>query len=192
MESNYDNNIKTPDVLENPLKEPQPSRDSKTKDQHGPFRQHLENWMKSKNVHLGIIILSVFIVALLIFQAGMTVGFMRASYDRDWNNHYLENFGPGINNPINRMSESNRAPNDHGAFGKIISVSLPTVTILGPDTIEKTIVIAPDTIMRDMHDPVQPTDLVPNMNMVVIGIPNTQGQIEAKFIRILPPLPSNQ
>ena len=189
MEPTYN---KTPDVLENPLKDSKPSQNNQAKDHHGHFRQHLENWMRSKNVRLGIIILLVCIIALLIFQAGMTVGFMRASYDRDWNNHYLENFGPGIRNPISRMSESNRAPNDHGAFGKIISISLPTVTILGPDSIEKTIVINQGTVIRDMHNPVQPTELVPNMSMVVIGTPNNQGQIEATFIRILPPLPSNQ
>lgn len=200
MENPNKQDIETHDVLENPLKkklpgnhipslkdlEEDPKRAEPRNESGYSFSKWMRGWSNSKTFRVVLLIIFVLAVVVFIFQAGMTVGFMRASFDRDWNNHYLDNFAPGIRETLGNLPETNRIPNDHGALGKIISINLPTFIIIGSDNIEKAITINQNTIIRNMRQTVQPASLVPDMNVVVIGDPNGLGQINAKFIRIIP------
>ena len=54
------------------------------------------------------------------------------------------------------------------------------------DNTEKVILIKSDTKIQKMKADIQTTDLSMNDFIVVIGSPDSQGQIEAKFIRVMP------
>ena len=74
----------------------------------------------------------------------------------------------------------------HGIFGSIISIDNNNIIILDQDYFEKRIVISSDTAIRDNTKIIDISDLKVGDNVVIIGSPNEEGQIEAKFIRVIP------
>jgi len=85
--------------------------------------------------------------------------------------------GHGVLGPILQMTLLNDNTN---AFERILIVQ-------DRDNMEKSVIRHPETIITKNHDTVSIYDLQINMNIVVIGSPNEEGQIDAKLIRILPP-----
>lgn len=127
--------------------------------------------------------IGIIIVILLIFSAGITVGFRKASFGRAWGENYERNFGFRPNRPI---LGSDNFPNAHGAIGKIIKIELPTIIVQDKDNTEKVVLIKSDTQIQKMMSVVKTSDLAIDDYVVIIGSPNDQGQIEAKLIRIMP------
>jgi hypothetical protein len=127
--------------------------------------------------------IGIIIAILLIFSAGVTVGFHKASFGRAWGDNYERNFGMMSNRPV--FGDDN-FPNAHGAIGKIIKIESPTLIVQDNDNTEKVILISNDTKIQQGRTNVALTDLKIDDFIVVIGTPNTQGQIEAKLIRIMP------
>jgi len=128
--------------------------------------------------------IGIIIVALLIFSAGIAVGFHKASFGRAWGENYERNFGMRPNRPI--LGEDN-FPNAHGAIGKIIKIELPTIIVQdSKDNTEKVVLIKNDTQIQKMMTIIKASDLLVDDFVVIIGSPNNQGQIEAKFIRVMP------
>lgn len=137
--------------------------------------------------------LGILFVAFFIFQAGMFVGFNKGRFGRDWDDNFSRNFGPrgyAHMSMMNNLPEN--FPNSHGAIGKIIKIELPTIIVADKDNIEKVVLIKDDTEIRQMREEATKDDLRVDGYVVVIGTPNTEGQIEAKLLRILPsPFSSN-
>jgi len=127
--------------------------------------------------------IGIVIVAMLIFSAGVSVGFHKASFGRAWGENYERNFGMRPERPI--FGRDN-FPNAHGAIGKIIKIELPTIIVQDKGNIEKVVLIKDDTKIQKMMTSITASDLAVNDYTVVIGSPNEQGQIEAKLIRIMP------
>ncbi|MCX6751863.1 MAG: hypothetical protein NT161_03850 [Candidatus Nomurabacteria bacterium] len=88
----------------------------------------------------------IVIVAMLIFSAGIFVGFHKASFGRDWGDNYERNFGMRPDRP---MFGRDNFPNAHGATGKIIKVELPTIIVQDQDNTEKVILIKSDTQIQN-------------------------------------------
>jgi hypothetical protein len=147
------------------------------------FKQTIDKIFEHKAFKTLFISFGIFVVLLIVFQFGMVVGFHKATYGKDWNDHYMENFGPH-HGPLGNMPD--HIPGGHGTFGKIASINLPQLIISDRDATEKTILITGDTKIREFRNDILPTDLTPDMTIVAIGEPNDQGQIVAKLIRILP------
>lgn len=127
--------------------------------------------------------IGIVLVAMLIFYAGITVGFHKASFGHAWGENYERNFGMMQNRP---MFGQDNFPNANGAIGKIIKITLPTIIVQDRDNIEKVILIKSDTQIQKLRENITTNDLKVDDSIVVIGTPNEQGQIEAKFIRIMP------
>ena len=127
--------------------------------------------------------IGVVVIALLIFYAGVTVGFYRASFGHAWGENYGRNFGIGPNRPI---IGNDNFPNSHGAIGKIIKIELPTIIVQDKNNTEKVVLITGDTQIEKVRDSIAAENLAINDFVVVIGSPNSQGQVEAKFIRVMP------
>jgi len=134
--------------------------------------------------------IGIVIVVLLIFSAGVTVGFHKASFGRAWGENYARNFGMM---PNRQMFGRDNFPNASGAIGKIIKIELPTIIVQSKDNTEKVVLIKDDTKIQEMMSVVKASNLAIDDYVVIIGSPNKQGQIEAKLIRIMPlgmPTPS--
>ena len=154
----------------------------------------VKKYIPGRALRMALFGLAGVLILLFVFQAGMMVGFRKATFDRSWDEHYIQNFGPRGKHmgPIGPMP--GQFPNAHGTIGTIISVSLPTLIVEGPDKTEKVILVSDDTHIREMRNDLTAKDLAPDQTIVVIGEPNAQGQINAKFIRVLPavpPVPTN-
>ncbi len=127
--------------------------------------------------------LGIIIIVLLIFSAGVKVGFHKASFGRAWGENYERNFGMMANRP---MFGRDNFPNAHGAIGKIIKKELPTIIVQDRDNTEKVILLGNDTHIQKIKEQINQNDLQIDDFVVVIGTPNEKGQIEAKLIRIMP------
>lgn len=147
--------------------------------------------IESKTFRTIIYTIGVIALVFIIFQAGMVVGFKRASFGRDWGDNYATNFGSPLMGPQmmgQRFGDlNNNLPNAHGAIGKIISLDLPTIVVLDEkDNTEKSVLINDKTKIIEQRDIVGSSELKVDDYVIVIGNPNSSGQIEALLIRFLP------
>ena len=158
-------------------------------------KNKIKKVLNSKGFRVSTYALGNFVVAFLIFQAGMIAGFRKVSFGRDWGDNYTKNFG-SPHKDFRMMGQEfgdfRNLPNAHGAMGRIIKVELPTFVVSdGKDQTEKIIVVGDKTEIRRMRDIVSKDELKVDENVIVIGSPNSSGQIEAKLIRFIPnpPMP---
>lgn len=173
---------------------------------------NLNEIVKSKYFKWTLIIIGELILLLVIFNAGMFIGFKKANFSYQWGENYHKNFGgpregfmpgpmpiPGKGPGPDFMGED--FVNPHGTTGVILSISTstppsayqatstpaqtaPSLIIRGNDNTEKTVIIGADTIIRRNRDTITVNNLAGGEMVVVIGEPNNSGQIEAKFIRV--------
>ncbi len=130
--------------------------------------------------------IGILLVVVLIFEAGVMVGFHKASYSYASGNHYYEN----INGPRGMMPMGMRDrdfTSGHGALGKIIKITLPTITVETPEGNEKTITISDQTTIRRFRNTITSQELKVDDFIVVLGSPQSNGTIQAKLIRTTPP-----
>ena len=125
------------------------------------------------------------IAVILIFGAGVRVGEIKARYSYRWAENYHKNFaGPrgGFMGGDWRRMPRGEFIEAHGAFGEIIEFKDNGFVIKGRGDVEKIVVTTIETIvkkgMETMKDSLKVGDQV-----VIIGAPNGEGQIEAKLIR---------
>lgn len=135
-----------------------------------------------KRILFGI---GVLVLALLIFQAGLFVGFHKADFSYRFGDNYYRNF-EGRRGELMGMPKAD-FPNAHGAAGKVVKVSLPTLVVQDRDGIEKIILIKADTSIKKFKDDIKSAEIKVDDFVVVVGEPNDKSQIEAKLIRLLPP-----
>jgi hypothetical protein len=130
--------------------------------------------------------IGILIILMLVFSAGIFVGFHKASFGQAWGDNYERNFGTMPPRYGFDFGQDN-FPNANGAIGKIIKIQLPTIIVQdNKDNTEKVVLIKDDTQIQKMMISVKASGLSVDDFVVVIGDPNNQGQIEAKFIRIMP------
>ncbi|MFA6273999.1 MAG: hypothetical protein WC662_02455 [Candidatus Paceibacterota bacterium] len=156
------------------------------------IHEELEKVLKSKVLVKVLYIVGVVIIIGLIFSAGTFVGFHKASFGCAWGDNYYKNFGMGMSKigqggPMKNFGMMNDYfPNAHGVIGKILKIELPNMIVLDKDNFEKIIVIKNDTLVHQMREVVTVNNLKVDDFVTIIGSPNSQGQIEAKLIRIMP------
>ena len=150
---------------------------------------NFDNFFRSKSYGNLFKALSVLLAILIIFSAGLFVGYRKAEFSYHWSNNYYRDFG-GPHSPFGMMSGGDDAtPNPHGAFGTVVSVNLPSIAVKGPREAEKVIIIGPRTIVHLLRNLATSSDIHAGQSIIVVGEPDEQGQIQASFIRILPPPP---
>ncbi len=132
------------------------------------------------------------LVLSLVFGAGVVVGFKKASFSYKWGENYHRNFGGPRGGFFSDFSGRNFI-DSHGVFGQIIKIDAQAgsgqasaIVIKGSDNVEKIVSANERTVVTRFRDSLKLSDLKINDFIVVIGDPNNNGQIEAKFIRVLP------
>lgn len=130
----------------------------------------------------------IFVIALLIFQAGVFVGFRKASFSFQGGDNYYRAFGEERRGPMQGMMHEG-FPSAGGSIGRILTLALPTLVVEDRDGVEKTIRLSEDTVIRRGKDTLTPSLLKADDFIIVIGEPNAGAEIEAKLVRLLPPPP---
>ncbi len=150
-----------------------------------------KDFLQSKGFRRLLFGIGVFVVALLIFQCGMIVGFHKASFSYRMGDNYYRAFGTekGFTDkyPIQMEVMRGNFPDSHGAVGQIITVDLPTIVIEDTHNIEKAILVTEKTTIKKFKETLKKSDLKVDDYVTIIGSPNDKSEIEAKLIRILPP-----
>lgn len=139
----------------------------------------------SKALKRTAFILTGLIILIGVFALGMNVGFYKARFTDNWIKNYPANFANGTGVYPMPLPPPNGSFNNHGVLGTILSTDGKTVIIKDEADTEKTIVLSSDTAYRQDSKNLKAEDLKISQKIVVIGSPNEQGQIEAKFIRIV-------
>ncbi len=154
---------------------------------------NLKDFFGSKSRELKIVvgILGGIIVALMILQAGIFVGYRKAAFSYRLGDNYYQTFNGHRGNLMMGFPQDGSLPNSHGAIGKIVKIELPNFVVVDVAGVEKTILIESDTAIRKFRNEIKPNDLKVDDYVAVIGSPNDQSQIEARFIRVMPPPQSN-
>jgi hypothetical protein len=131
------------------------------------------------------------VIIMLIFGIGIIVGEKKAGFSYRWAEEYHRNFAGPREGFFGNWRSFPRGDfiDANGVFGQIIKIDGPTILIKGDDNVEKIIIVKDDTIIQRLRDTLKINDLKIDDFIVVIGQPNDSGQIEAKFIRLLPPPP---
>jgi len=153
--------------------------------------EEIKNMTKSHKLKMIIYIVAGFVILLFVFQAGMFVGFEKASFY----NKIGENYFHEINGNQNSIAGIQRGDLEsaHGAVGQIVQLKLPLIVIADRSGIEKTIQIASTTQIRDTDGDEKVDNLKMNDFVVVFGSPSssTDPILLARLVRILPPPPTN-
>lgn len=142
------------------------------------------NFFQSKTLRNILYGLGALIAVLAIFNFGMFVGYKKASFSYGWSENYDQNFAGPRKNIMGL--EDRYFTNDHGVAGQIIKIANGSVVIQGQDNVEKLVLVKSDTSIMRFREAIKLSDLQVNDYIVVIGNPNSNGQIEAKLIRIMP------
>ena len=144
---------------------------------------------KQKDVLKWIIVgLAGFAVVGLIFGTGMFVGGMKAKFSYRWAESYHKNFAGPKGGFIGDWQRPSFPAGDfieaRGAFGEIIQVNDAGFVVKGRGDAEKVIITAEDTVIQKGKNAIKKEELKVGDQIVIIGSPNEEGQIEAKLIRV--------
>ena len=147
------------------------------------------NFIKSKKVTVLMAVLFGLAILMGTFSMGVAVGYRKAKFSYAWGENYHRNFGAPRGGFLRNFSQDFMGKDfigAHGTFGQIIEVKDSELAVRGKDGVEQIVKISVDTDIRRFQDSIQTGDLKTDEFIVVIGEPNDQGQIEAKFIRVMP------
>lgn len=149
---------------------------------------NIKEYIKSQSFRGILVGISIAIAILVIFQAGIFVGFRKASFAYRFGDNYYRGFDRKVPAPFGFPLKDNFR-SSHGAVGEVVSISLPTLVVVGPDSIEKTVIIDTSTLIRKFDTELKSTDIKVGDFLVAIGESNDNSQIQAKLIRMLPEPP---
>ncbi len=150
----------------------------------------IKTYIRSQSFKGVLIGIAIAIIALLIFQAGIFVGYRKASFAYKFGDNYYRAFDRRPPSPFG-VPMLGKFGTTHGAAGQVMSISLPTFVVAGPDSVEKTVLVGTCTLIRKLDSEVKPEDIKTGDFLVVIGEPNEDAQVQAKLIRILPEPPTH-
>ncbi|MES2409769.1 MAG: hypothetical protein V4509_05740 [Patescibacteria group bacterium] len=150
------------------------------------LKEKMSQVSKSKYFNQSLIAIGLVIWTGLILQLGMFIGYQKASYFFKYGDNYYKNLRGGRPMPMGLNDDD--LPRSHGAIGRVIQVTLPTFIVEDEDGMEKIISTNDRTIVRNVEMLASTSKISQNDMVVVVGSPNEKSEIEAKLIRILPPL----
>ncbi|MBP7804605.1 MAG: hypothetical protein KA052_00065 [Candidatus Pacebacteria bacterium] len=144
--------------------------------------------IQSKKFHRILACVLIGFITICVFTLGVQVGIMKAGFNYQSGDNYYRTFGP--KGPHHMATVSPNMSEVHGVSGEIVSIKLPFIIVADDDLTEKTVVISEKTILRKLRNTITSSDLAVNDYIVIIGEPGENSvNIEAKFIRVLPPPP---
>lgn len=150
-----------------------------------------------KPVKIIACVIGAFLVAIIIFAAGMGVGLRKARYSYQWGQNYERNFlggrqgmmggnnwGGGMMGGIRDQFEGRGFRNANGLAGTIISIADNNIVVKDKDGKENTVAVTDQTLIRSQRNNLKLSDLKQNDQVVVMGNPGDNGVINATLIRV--------
>lgn len=147
----------------------------------------INNFLQSKGFKIAALSIGCFAVLLLAFGLGVFVGEQKANFSFRWAEQYHRNFaGPagGFFQEFARPGEEFLESN--GTIGQIMQINENQIIVKGKNDIERVVNIGDKTIIKYQNQNMAISDLKTEDDVVIIGNPNKDGQLEAVLIRVMP------
>lgn len=146
----------------------------------------MQDFLKAPKTKTLLWILCSILVVLVSFGVGIIVGYHRAIFASGWDENYYRNFY-GASNSGFIMGIGPEAPppfNAHGVAGEVIDVGPSMLSVEDSAGNEQSVFVASATPIREMDNTVSLTAVEVGDRVTIIGEPNDDGQVEARFIRV--------
>lgn len=145
----------------------------------------MSNFLESKIVRTTLWILGGLIVLVVVFGLGITVGYDRAGFASGFDRNYFRIFyGAAPGGPIGLMAPP-MPMSIHGVVGTVIDLSTSSISVKNRQGNEQSVAVSSGTDIRNGNGNIMIGDIVVGDQIAVIGGPNSEGQIDARFIRVL-------
>ena len=150
----------------------------------------IKDIIKSNTFKKAIYIIGGLFILLFVFQAGMFVGFQKASFSNGIGEMYFRQMRGGGNNMMG-IQRDNFA-NAHGAIGNIVSINGLNIVVEDRDGVDKTVKISSSTAVKGLNGENTINDLKTGDFIVVFGSPSDKDLVvDARLVRVLPPPPES-
>lgn len=158
--------------------------------------------IQSKAFKITAAMIGVFLVLVIVFGAGVSVGLRKARFSADFGRNYEKNFmgsrfdggrggmmgagqrGGGGMMGFARDFEGRDLRNGHGLAGSIISIDNNNLVVKDRDNKENTVMVTERTLIKSRMDDLRVSDLKAGDQIVVMGNPGDNGTINASLIRV--------
>jgi uncharacterized membrane protein len=140
-----------------------------------------------KVIKIILIVFGALIIFLAIFTAGMAVGFRKAMFSYQWGENYHRLFGGPRKGWGGDMRGSDFI-SSNSVVGSVIKFASGTLYVKGLDNVERSVLITSSTTMQSGRSSIKASELKADDKIIILGVPSSTGQIEAKLIRIMPSL----
>ena len=142
--------------------------------------------LQSKTIRWILIALGGLVFVLGAFSIGVRVGYQEARFSYEWGARYERDFGGPPRGFFGFFGGGPRVLiSAHGALGTVTDTASSSFSVIDEDNILKDFVVSSTTFFRAPRSPAQFSDLHVGDQVIVIGMPDSQGRIEAKFVRIV-------
>jgi len=155
------------------------------------FSEKIKKIVKSENFKISVYVLAGILVLLFVFQAGMFVGFKKASFSFGMGENYFREMNGRQNDPMMGLQRGDFG-NAHGAIGQIVGLNLPNIVVEDRDGANKTVNISSSTSLKGVKGNIKAEDLKLNDHIVVFGSSNNDSVVDARLIRMMPPPPAQE
>ncbi len=150
------------------------------------IEKNIQSLAKHPTLKKVLILLIIILVAMVIFSAGVAVGFLKGEFSERWDRHYME----VMSGPVSPFYDiGNRAPSPHGTAGQVMSSAGGQLLVKGQSDTEYVVIVSPQTVIRQIHNQGTTTDIQVGSWITAIGSPDESGRLIATFIRIMPSPP---
>lgn len=145
----------------------------------------MSNFLESRKVRAVLWILGGLIVLFVVFGLGIAVGYERAGFAAGFDRNYYRIFFGGLpTGPVGLMAPPMPAAM-HGVVGAVIDIGTSTISVKDQGDNEQSVAVSSGTVIRNGNDTITIGDIVLGDTIAVIGEPNDQGQVDARFIRVI-------
>lgn len=143
----------------------------------------MTDYTPSRTVRIVFAILGACILLLVSFATGLSVGENKGRHFFGLCGGFDQAMRPphGFRGPFPPPA----LPGGYGVFGQILSVSGTTMVVHGKDNADQTVLVTSSTIVRVGQENGTWEDVRTDRNVSVFGMPNGQGHIVARLIRLV-------
>lgn len=146
----------------------------------------MQTVITSKTVQIALGVVAVLILMCVSFLAGAKCSERRMRHFSNWSNHYPDMMLPHRGMRVMEFRGRPPMPLPNGVFGRVLSATGTNLIIEGRDHFEQNVLINASTTIRTERGTASIADIQPEMEVGVFGMPNEQGQIDARLIRLFP------
>ena len=146
----------------------------------------MSNFLESKKIRAVLWALGGLIILFVVFGLGIAVGYDRAGFAANFNENYYHIFYGAPPGGVVGFMAPPMPVAIHGVVGTIIDIGSSTISVKDQKDNEQSVEISSRTVIRSGDSDITIENVAIGDQIAVIGEPNGEGQIDARFVRVLP------